>query len=277
MKANKIHHGRRSFLAIAGLVLVTAAGVAIMIGYEKLRDAWLEQCVVRSMAEQVEIESGKMVKADVIAENLGLRPGANLATIDFEAKRAAMLKKIPNLRDVKISRRLPDKVTVAVEERTPVVRLGVRGVKKSSDRVADTEGVVFLCARGTGLLPIIRETNPPGAAPGHRLEGRARAALRLVEASREPDFQEMGLLDVDLSKIDYLSATLSYGSRYSTLKIAWEDMDEPETPASNASLARQLRHTKEAMSTPAGEGVSVWNATDYSYPGRVFADTKGKL
>ena len=274
MKANKIQHGRRSALAVVGIVLVTAIGVALMLGYEKLRDMWLEQCVVRSMEGQVSIESGKMVKADVIAENLGLRPGANLATIDFPAKRAALLKKIPNLKDVRIRRRLPDGVSVSIEERSPIARINVKGRKTSSDRVADAEGVVFLCARGTGLLPVIRETNPPGTAPGHRLEGRALAALQFVEACRDAQFQSFCVLDADIAKLDYITATISVGANYTTLKIAWPGMDEPATPASHAALVVQLDCFRKALESRIDDNVKVWNAT---MPKLVFADTKGKL
>jgi len=54
-------------------------------------------------------------------------------------------------------------------------------------------------------------------------------------------------------------------------------MDEPETPASRASLIRQLTHLRDAIRTRVGEGAVIWNATDFSYPGRIYADTKGKL
>lgn len=274
MKANRIRHGKGGVLAVAGLVLVVLIGVGIMLGYEKLRGAWLEQCVVRSMERQVEIESGKMVKADVIAENLGIRPGANLALIDFAEKRAEILRRIPNLKNIRIRRRLPDRVSVSIEERTPIARLNVRGRKTSSDKVVDSEGVVFLCARGTGLLPVIREASAPGTAAGHRLDGRARAALQFVEACRDPEFQELSVLDVDVAKPDYISATIASGPNYMTLKITWDGMDEPATPASRSCLVRKIKQFRNAVRTGAGTGAVIWNAT---MPNRVFADTKGKL
>lgn len=277
MKSNKIKHTHNwSVLAILAIVLVAITGIGIMVGYEKLRELWQEQCVIRNFDDQVTIEAGKMVKADVIAGIFGLKTGANLATIDFEERRAVALEKIPNLKNLRVSRILPDRVTIAIEERTPIARLNIRGRKADTGKVVDANGVVFFCARGTQLLPAILEPNPPGTAAGKTLGNRANAALRLIEACRESEFQELSLLDVSIAEKDYLSATLNTGTTYSTLKIAWEDMDEA-TPSSRASLSRQLTHLRDAIRSRVGDGAVIWNATDFSSPGRIYADLKGKL
>ena len=277
MKTNRIRHpgrGRLVILSLAVLALVTAG---LALGYDKLRGIWLEQCVIRDMDRQVSVESGEMVKADVIAENLGLRTGGNLATIDFKEKREALLRKVPNLRDIRIRRFLPDRVSVTIEERKPVARVGVLKRKTDTGKVADAEGMVFFCARGTKLLPVILEKTAPGTSAGHRLENRAQSALRLICACHDTEFQELGILDVDITHPDWLLATINTGSSYARLKIAWEGMDAPETPDSHASLVRQLTHLRDAIRTHVGDGAVIWNATDYSYPGRIYADTKGKL
>lgn len=278
MKANKVRKtGPWALLAGLGLVVVVATVIGIIAGYEKLHAIWVEQCVITDMERQVAIDSGKMVKADVIAGVFGLKPGANLALIDFAAKREAALAKIPNLREIRIRRHLPNRVTITFEEREPIARLGIRGQKGASGKVADREGVVFYCARGTQLLPIIRETSAPGTAAGKRLGNRAKAALRFVEACHEPEFQELGVLDVDTDKPDWLQATINTGANYAQLKLAWEGMDDPATPVSRASLIRQLTHLRDAIRTRVGDGTVIWNATDFSSPGRIYADTKGKL
>ena len=81
MKANRREPRIRPGLLTTGVFLVAVLAVGVVVSAGKLKDLYLEQCVIRDMASQVSITSGKMVKADVIAENLGLRPGANLATI----------------------------------------------------------------------------------------------------------------------------------------------------------------------------------------------------
>lgn len=277
MKTNRIRHPGRGRLVILSLVVLALVTAGLALGYDKLRDLWLEQCVIRDMDRQVSVESGEMVKADVIAENLGLRTGGNLATIDFKEKREALLRKVPNLRDIRIRRFLPDRVSVTIEERKPIARVGVLKRKTDTGKVADAEGMVFFCARGTKLLPVILEKPAQGTSAGHRLENRAQAALRLICACHDTEFQELGILDVDITHPDWLLATINTGSSYARLKIAWEGMDAPETPDSHASLVRQLTHLRDAIRTHVGDGAVIWNATDYSYPGRIYADTKGKL
>ena len=271
MKANKIEHGRfHGPVAAIALLVAALAAVGVKFGYDALRDVYIEQCVVTDMSAQVEITTGKMVPAGTIAEELGLKRGANLATIDFGAKIDQLLAKVPNLRTIRVTRQLPDKVVVAAEERMPIARLGLRGSKSETGRVVDTDGVVFICQRGTQTLPVIREPQAPGARKGDRIKGRILAALRLVEACREPDFLELGVLEVDTSKHDFLVATLG---NYSKVKICWDEMDESTANARKDLLARltKLRQVIRCRVTP---GTVIWNAT---MPGEIFADTQGKI
>ena len=268
MKATKIERPRRTGLVVATvIVLLVAFGVGAVFCYDTLKAVYLEQCVVTDMSAQVEITSGKMVHPSTIAEELGLRVGVNLALIDFSAKREALLKSVPNLRTVKIARRLPDKVIVTAEERTPVARMELKGKSGVSGRVVDTEGMVFIWQRGTQTLPAIRETLPPGTPKGQRIAHRTLAALRLIEVCREPAFLEFGLLEVDVSKPDYLTATLS---NYSKVKIAWNEMDE-HTPTAMADLRARLTSLQKAMRSRVAPETVIWNAT---MPDAIFADTQ---
>ena len=271
MKETKIERPNHTGPIVAAvLVLLVLLGIGAVLGYDKLRDVYLEQCVITDMASQVEIVSGKMVPSSTIAEELKLRPGANLALIDFSAERERLLAKVPNLRSVRISRRLPDKVTVTAEERTPVARLELKGRQGASGRVVDTEGMVFIWQRGTQTLPVIREALPPGTPRGQRITRRTLAALRLIEVCREPAFLELGVLEVDVSKPDFLLATLS---NYSNVKITWEDMDD-QTPASQNDLRARLANLQKAIRSRVAPDTVIWNAT---MPDTIFADTKGKL
>lgn len=253
--------------AVVCLALVAAGGI---FGYGRLRDLYLEQCVITDLDAQVEISPGKMIPVDTLAEELGLRVGANLAHIDFNRKRDDILRRIPNLREIRISRHLPNRVTVTTEERTPVARMGLAGSRKTSGRVVDTDGMVFVWQRGTQTLPTIREKTASGTPKGRHISGRVLAALRLIEASREPEFLELGILEVDTSKHDFLVATLG---NYSKLKIRWESMDEPNAN-SRADLLKRLQHLRDAIRSRIATDTVIWNAT---LPDRIFADTQNKL
>lgn len=274
MKKNKIERERRTgLLFTAGLVVVLAVVIATAAGYGKLRDIWLRQCVIEDYESQVSVSSGRMIKADVIAREFGLEKGANLALIDFRKKREEILGKIPNLKSISVSRKLPAKVTISFEERTPAARVLTNSRKPRSGRVVDSEGVVFIFQRGTDTLPVIREPFEPGTQPGGRLRGKALSALMLLEACREPDFQELGVLEIDTSSPDFLFATLG---NYSRLKISWDSMEE-NSRRSREDLVKRLRNLVTAMRTRiAPESGIIWNAT-YDDPERITANTQERL
>lgn len=270
MKQNSVSHtgGKRTFAVFVALAVLVVLGIGVSVAYSRLRELWLEQCVLTDVSSQVTVSSGKMVSPDAILEAFGLRNGVNLALVDFAQKRADALRRYPILRSISVTRHLPDRVEIAVIERAPSVRIGVTGQRTETGRVADEEGVVFNCRRGTSALPVIREKERPGTQPGKRLEGRARAALELIEAARDPEFSELGVLEVDVSKADYLLATLG---NYSRAKIAWEGMDGSLGSAKKA-LRGQLACLRDAIRARLSTNVKVWNAT---VPNRIYADTQG--
>ena len=269
MKENKLKTRKsgRKALAFAAVAALAAAAVALYIAYGRLRDMWIEQCVVTDFASQVEITDGRMVRADVIAEKFKLKNGANLALIDFEKCRREVLDSIPNIRNITISRHLPDRVSISVEERTPSVRLGIKGRKDGGGRVADADGVVFQYSRGTQMLPLICEAATAETKKGKKLGGMALSALRLIETSRDK-FPELGIIEVDASKSDYLTAVLA--NDYVRAKIAWDGMDNP-SEAMTPSLVSRLERLSRAVSNNIDKGIRVWNATQ---DGPVFGDTK---
>jgi hypothetical protein len=268
MKPNKmIRKDRHGAWFVMGSVLVTIALIGVYLAYNRLRDVYLEQCIITDFSAQVKITEGKIVKADVIADELGLKKNANLALIDFAERRAAILKKIPTLRSLTITRQLPNKITVVAEDRTPVARVNIAGNKKSSGKVVDSEGVVFSLYPGTSMLPTIYEKKLAASEPGMQLKKRALSALRLLETCRQPEFQDLGVLDVDITKDDYILATLG---DYSRVKIAWEGMDD-FSPESKIRMTAQLNELAKAIRTRTAPA-QMWNAT---VPGAVALDPKG--
>ena len=258
---------RRTLASIAALVILGALATGVTLGYLKLRGLWLEQCVLRDLDRQVTIESGRRVKPDVIREAFGLKEGANLALVDFAARREEALRKYPSIKTIDISRRLPDGVAITVTEREPFVRVNLRNVKGESGRVADLEGVVFQCRRGTAMLPSIRENEAPGTQPGEKLSGHALAALSVLRVAAEPDFSELSILEIDTSRPDFLLLTLG---NYSRAKLCWDGMDRP-SPASDAELRTRLTNLQRTIATNLSPAL-IWNATIH---GIVTADPNG--
>ena len=257
---------RHAIATLAALVIVTAVVIGTVLAYNKLRDLWIEQCVITDVNAQVVIQSGNRIMPDTVREMFGLKNGANLALIDFAAKRAEALRKYPVIKSIDISRRLPDGVSLTVIERDPFARIGVSGVKKETGRVCDDEGVVFTCRRGAEMLPIIREPAATGTKPGERLNDRSRQALAVLLVAREAAFADLNILEIETAKQDYLEITLS---SYSSVNFVWTGMEKP-TPESDAFLRDQLSHLSHAIATNLSGEVKVWDAT---IQGRVAAST----
>ena len=252
------------------LVLLAAALTGIAFGVSSLRKTWREQCVVTDRELDVVIDNRKdeqrrMVHPDIITLYFGLTNGANLATIPFADLRKKLLGRIPNIADLKIERRLPNRVTITVVEREPAVRIATLKGRADSGRVADLEGVVFPFSSNVSALPVIREATATPA--GKRLTGMAAAAVRLVEEAALPDLADLSVLEVDTTHADYLLVTLG---DYSRARIAWDRMCE-DTRVSRTSLTNQLTRLSKAIATRVITQPTLWHATDYGSPGRVFA------
>lgn len=278
MSKRKLHSGNKvsrpksakEILVLLVMVLVCAAAIGSLFAYKKLRDCWIEQCVIDDPQLQVLVEStGKMIKAETIREGFDLhRKGANLWTTDFAVKRKEMLDKYHTIRDITITKRLPSKVTIFVTEREPIARINLQGAKQESFLVADSEGVAFKYARNTGALPVIRVPSSPGLPKsGERMTGNMLAALRLIEAAQEPEFQELGILEIYTGKTDFLWTTLG---NYQRAKIAWEGMEAP-SDATRENMVRTLRNLRDAINARLTGNNVIWNATE---SGKIYADTK---
>lgn len=268
---------RKPGAAISILVLATLlAGsclAGLVYGLNKLHDIWLEQFRVENPDLDVVVTTGKMVHPDVITLQFGLTNGANLATIPFDELRTELLEKIPNIRNIKVERRLPNRVIVDVVEREPVARIGLQKGRARTNHVTDFDGVVFRFSSDIDALPLIREPSDPPTQPGKKLSPPALAALRLVEALSLPELTDLRVLEVATSHPDYLMLTLG---DYSRAKIAWDHMLE-DSKLSRESLRRQLTRLARAIASRVSPQTTLWTVTDYGTPGRVYASDSNPL
>ncbi len=240
------------------LVGILAAGVA---GW-KLFDAYYFHSktlfTLKDVRGGVSITTGKTLTPDLVCEVLGLHEGVNLFSIDIDQKRRELMEQAPNIRDIAIVRRMPDKIAISIIEREPIARVSANG------RVVDEEGVVFVRYADTGGLPMIKGSDMLAQIkPGDRLTGMEMAAVRLVSCALRPS-SRLRLLVVDAAKEDYLLVTLS---DHRQAKIAWEGMAD-EDRHSDALMQRQFDQLTSAMETVIGRGCLMWDAT---HAGRIFA------
>ena len=218
--------------------------------------------VLRNMAHNVTITTGKTLTPDLVCEVLGIREGINLFSLPIEQKRRELLDQAPNIRDITIVRRMPDKLAITIIEREPIARVGSNG------RVVDEEGVVFVRYAGTGGLPMIRGSDEfAQVKPGDHLQGLNMAAVRLVNCSQRPECR-LRLLVVDTFKDDYLFLTMS---DHRQAKIAWDGMQDDEKDTGN-KMRRQFDKLAQAMDSDIGRPCQMWDAT---HSGRIFAMPPG--
>jgi len=214
--------------------------------------------VLRDVANSVTITTGKTLTPDLVCEVLGIREGINLFSLPIEQRRGELLEQAPNIRDISIVRRMPDKLAITIIEREPIARVGSNG------RVVDEEGVVFIRYAGTGGLPIITGSEVLAQIkPGDRLHGMNIAAVRLVSNALRPDCR-LRLLVLDTSKDDYLFLTLS---DHRQAKIGWDGMQDEEKNT-EVKMQRQFDQLAKAMDCELGRPCQLWDAT---HPGRIFA------
>ncbi len=218
--------------------------------------------VLKDLRNNVTITTGKTLTPDLVCEVLGLREGVNLFSLAISQKRNELLEQAPNIRDISIVRRMPDKMSITIIEREPIARVGSNG------RVVDEEGVVFIRYAGTGGLPMIKGADGfLQLKPGDRLHGNEMAAVRLVHNAMRPECR-LRLLVLDTTKEDYLLLTLS---DHRQAKFAWDGMQD-EGKNTVARMQRQFDQLAQAMESEIGRPCLLWDAT---HPGRIFGMPPG--
>lgn len=248
------------FLALAASVTLT--GFCGWLVFNRYYRNTSDLFILRDVRDSVTINTGKTLTPDLVCEVLGLREGVNIFTLDIAAKRRDLLEQAPNIKDMSIVRRMPDKLAITIIEREPVARVGSNG------RVVDDEGVVFIRYSGIGGLPLIKGAE--GFAqikPGDRLYGNDMAAVRLAVNATRPECR-LRLLALDAAKEDYLLLTFS---DYRQAKFTWAGMGDCERH-SEVLMQRQFDRLAQAMESDIGRPRMLWDATQ---PDRIFAMPPG--
>ena len=206
------------FLAFAVCALACYLAVKIYDKGISLRDS---QSIVTDQAAQIEIKASPHFPEANVRALFNLTNGCNLAEIDFNKRRQEALRKYPLFSNIKITKRLPNKVTIAVEERKPVARINF---EKDANRrvkwlVVDSEGIVFnFPLRDSNALPIIKESKH-STNKGQKVSGKAQMALRLIELCSAKDIRNIHLTEVDVSNGIYLIARTR---EYNKIELLWD-------------------------------------------------------
>ncbi len=180
-----------------GIMLGGFVTIAVLIGGFSISSAgsawWAEQDGEFQLTE-LEVEAhGHLTPEDVLSV-AGIERGQSLLTLDLESARQR-LEAIPSVSFARLVRTLPNKLTVSVEERVPIVRLGF-----DTNWVADRDGMVMEDWAGLPAIPYVEGLDMQAIAPGELLpleEGRfLRNLMDLFGAMGLNEMVEIDVIDM---------------------------------------------------------------------------------
>ncbi len=181
---------------------------------------------------RVECPGIEVAQADILAF-LPFRPGDNLFADSLPVARRALLAKLPKLKDVELSRRLPSQLLVRARERAALARLKMEGYTLA----LDAEGRVMGGVDAARRLPWITGHDLVLARPGMDLGGtRIMLALDVLGACQNtPAGRYVNIVRVDLRAPEELNLLLADDSE---VRFAWQQMNFRST------LSRQYLEKK---------------------------------
>lgn len=201
----KAKRSRTKLWVVRGLALACLS-VSIPYGVTKAHDAIFfenEEFVLR----QLNFVSDGVLTERNLSEISNVSAGMKLLELDLDRIRER-IEKIPVVADVVVSREMPDKLNIAVEERIPVAwiscpPLGVRPGDMERGFLIDEHGYIFRCLDLTAeieTLPIIENFAMEDPVEGSQLkDSGVLGAIRLIEESSV--LSDDGSMDVHLVRL----------------------------------------------------------------------------
>jgi len=208
--------GQRTYM-IATLVLIPMTLVALVLITWVLFRYTFSQNEMFTISH-VSISGGKVLSEEAIKEYTRIQEGVNIFSFKMNKTREQMLNRVKNIRNIEITRKLPDEVDIVITERIPLARLGHHG-----NLVVDIDGCVFAVRGGLAELPVLKGYRGGKMVPGKRLQGMALPALSLLDAIRYDLKDE---IDVKVVNVEHSEKITLYLHDDRSVDISWDDMEE---------------------------------------------------
>ncbi|MFZ4483610.1 MAG: cell division protein FtsQ/DivIB [Chthoniobacterales bacterium] len=174
------------FVVIGGLIVVAWMGISTLINSQIFENR-------RYNVRVVEVNTdGVMTREDALAKT-GIREGLNIFSLNLEAAQRA-LASIPEVKEARIERILPDTVSIQVDARQPVAwvapqETGVDPSAMESACLVDASGVMMKpqgFESGRTTLPVVYGVPTEQWRPGDKIEMlELHAALELLARAAE--------------------------------------------------------------------------------------------
>jgi len=254
---------RRCIRTLVALVGIVSALILLWLGLQVVGHTLFSRNDLFRITEYKIECSGNMIKPSNVKEFPGLSSCSNLFAFNIGAVREDWLKRIPRLKSVEISRRLPGVLTIRLSERMPAARLSM----ESYYLTVDGEGYVLGPSYGSRTLPVINGHCMPGIKPGVFLGGTSvMYALDVLDVcATTPVGQSLAIVGFDVRNRESLEFSLIGGEK---VTLAWKHMGE-RSSVSHECLEKKLGRLVECLqrSATVGKRVSSIDMTlDNNFP-----------
>ena len=202
-------------LLLVGLVAFTWFGIRTLVNMLILEN---DQYQVRV----VEVNTDGVMSREEALEKTGLREGLNIFSLNLDSAQRA-LASIPEVKEARVERILPDTVTIAIEARRPVAWVAPRdtGVDPSTMEMAslvDADGVMMKASAADSSvtrLPVVYGVPTEQWRLGDRIDlPELQAALELFSRAGERANPEVPLRAADITKGWCITAWSDPQTRY---------------------------------------------------------------
>jgi cell division protein FtsQ len=237
---------RTSGVFIAIVLLVATAG-AVWFAFNKAEEVFFSQNP-RYAIKTLDIRSdGRVVTPGLVRGWTGLRAGMNLFMVDVNRTRR-LLQKVPMVKSVTITRRLPDTLEIRLSERSPIARIKRRD---ASFLGVDRDGCFFSLTATGQTLPIIMGYYGTAIEPGNCMKGQAVKALEVMDVcSRTSVGKAISVAFIDVSSEDCLRVYLAGGE---CARLPWSTPEQPLQPYRQL-VERKLRQLTQGLQNSANRG-----------------------
>jgi cell division septal protein FtsQ len=227
------HRNQQVVNALCIALIVVGLSVAVYYGASKAAARLFFQNPDYDLAV-LDVQTDGVLPQDAILAAADLRKGINIMKVDLERARAR-LSSLPEVEKVQVTRQLPNRVSIQINERKPIawvaaehapaLRAEVMAAKNSY--LVDANGILIPPRRPSpqdAYLPIIRHYTGP-VAPGQEADGEEiHAALDLLHAQQDSLIgARYQIEEIDLGKPYGIIVTDRAGAQ---ITLPFEDMDK---------------------------------------------------
>lgn len=182
---------------IHGIVIVLFLFVAAVFGLALYRFMMTDEVF---MVHNIHIQNNVVVSEKEILDTVKLYTGRNIFDIDI-AGCCEQLLTFPDIKNVTISKELPDTITIRVYERTPLLQFYSGGYF-----FVDEEGIVLarIASRPDPSLPVVQGVEMPEVNFGKPVENEAiHLAIKAVKAYQDSNVRNaLPIRMIDMSNPD---------------------------------------------------------------------------